>query len=56
MVDPPTAEESIEILEGIRHKYEEHHRLIIDDDALEQAVILPRDTSPTGSCRIKPLT
>lgn len=40
MVDPPTAEESIEILEGIRHKYEEHHRLIIDDDALEQAVIL----------------
>ena len=40
IVDPPTAEESLEILEGVRHKYEEHHRLIIDDEALEQAVTL----------------
>ncbi len=40
IVDPPSAEESIEILEGVRHKYEEHHRLIIDDDAIEQAVTL----------------
>lgn len=40
IVDPPSAEESLEILEGVRHKYEEHHRLIIDDEALEQAVTL----------------
>ncbi len=39
-VDPPNAEESIEILKGIRDKYEEHHRVTITDDALRAAVEL----------------
>ena len=39
-VDPPNAEESIEILKGIRDKYEQHHRVEITDDALRAAVEL----------------
>lgn len=34
----PTAEESIQILRGIRDKYEAHHRVKITDAALEAAV------------------
>jgi len=40
MVDEPTIEETIEILRGIRPAYEEHHRLIISDEALEAAAHL----------------
>ena len=39
-VDPPSAEQSIEILKGIRDKYEQHHRVNITDDALTAAVEL----------------
>jgi ATP-dependent Clp protease ATP-binding subunit ClpC len=39
-VDPPNAEQSVEILKGIRDKYEEHHRVTITDDALTAAVEL----------------
>ena len=39
-VDEPSVEEAIEILHGIREAYEEHHRLIISDEALEAAVHL----------------
>ena len=39
-VDPPSAEQSIEILRGIRDKYEQHHRVTITDDALTAAVEL----------------
>ena len=39
-VDEPTAEESIEILRGLREKYEAHHRLRISDEAIEAAVKL----------------
>lgn len=34
----PTIEESIEILKGIRDKYEAHHKVKITDEAIEQAV------------------
>jgi ATP-dependent Clp protease ATP-binding subunit ClpC len=34
IVDPPTIEESIEILKGLRTHYEEHHRVEIPDDTL----------------------
>ena len=37
-VEEPTEEETIEILKGIRHKYEEHHGLKISDEAIEAAV------------------
>ena len=40
IVNEPTVEETIEILRGIRSAYEEHHRLIISDDALEAAAHL----------------
>ena len=37
MVDPPTASQAVEILKGLRDRYEEHHRVQITDDALEAA-------------------
>ncbi len=40
LVNEPTQEEAIQILRGIRKAYEEHHRLIISDDAVESAVRL----------------
>ena len=40
MVEQPTIQETIAILRGIRHKYEEHHRLKISDEALESAAKL----------------
>ena len=40
MVDPPSVEDSIAILEGLRSRYEEHHNVIIKDEALEAAVKL----------------
>lgn len=40
MVEEPTVDEAIEILHGVRSAYEEHHRLIISDEALDAAVRL----------------
>ncbi|MBC8932772.1 ATP-dependent Clp protease ATP-binding subunit, partial [Escherichia coli] len=34
-VDEPTVEESIQILHGLRDRYEAHHRVAITDEALE---------------------
>src|SRR5512146_2582255 len=39
-VDEPSEDETIEILKGIRNAYEEHHRLVISDEALEAAARL----------------
>jgi ATP-dependent Clp protease ATP-binding subunit ClpC len=40
LVNEPTVEETIEILHGIRNAYEDHHRLTIEDEALESAAKL----------------
>jgi ATP-dependent Clp protease ATP-binding subunit ClpC len=40
MVEPPTEEDTIKILKGLRPKYEEHHKLNISDFAIEAAVRL----------------
>ena len=40
MVNPPSKEETIEILKGLRERYESHHRVEITDDAIEEAVTL----------------
>ena len=40
MVNEPTKEESIKILEGLRKKYEEHHKVKISDEAIKSAVDL----------------
>ncbi|WP_188208037.1 ATP-dependent protease ATP-binding subunit ClpC [Alkalibacillus aidingensis] len=39
-VDEPTPEESQQILEGLRDRYEAHHRVTISDEAIESAVRL----------------
>ncbi|AQX52928.1 ATP-dependent protease ATP-binding subunit ClpC [Priestia flexa] len=39
-VDEPTLDESIQILKGLRDRYEAHHRVSISDEAIEQAVKL----------------
>jgi ATP-dependent Clp protease ATP-binding subunit ClpC len=39
-VDEPSVEDTIEILRGLRDRYEEHHGLTIQDDAVEAAVTL----------------
>ena len=38
VVNPPSAPQAVEILKGLRERYEEHHRVQITDDALEAAV------------------
>ena len=40
IVNEPSEEESIEIIKGLRDKYEAHHKLKISDEALEAAVTL----------------
>ncbi len=39
-VEEPSIEDTIEILRGVRYKYEEHHRLSISDEALRSAAHL----------------
>ncbi|MBD2461886.1 ATP-dependent Clp protease ATP-binding subunit [Oscillatoria sp. FACHB-1407] len=40
MVGEPTVEETIDILRGLRDRYEHHHMLVITDEALEAAAKL----------------
>ncbi|MBS3820363.1 MAG: AAA domain-containing protein [Planctomycetes bacterium] len=40
IVNPPTREQTIDILGGLRDRYEAHHRVRITDEAIEQAVEL----------------
>jgi ATP-dependent Clp protease ATP-binding subunit ClpC len=40
MVNPPTAEDTVQILKGIRGKYEDHHKIKYSDAALDMAVKL----------------
>ena len=40
LVEEPSVEETIEILKGVRERYEEHHKLKITDEALKAAAEL----------------
>jgi ATP-dependent Clp protease ATP-binding subunit ClpC len=40
IVDPPSVDQTIEILKGLRKRYEDHHRVIIPDLTLESAARL----------------
>ncbi|MBQ9150530.1 ATP-dependent Clp protease ATP-binding subunit [bacterium] len=40
IVDQPSIEETIEIIKGLKQKYEEHHKLIISDEAIVAATEL----------------
>ena len=42
VVDEPSVEDSIEILRGIRDKYEAHHKVRISDEAIDSAVNLSK--------------
>jgi ATP-dependent Clp protease ATP-binding subunit ClpC len=48
-VDPPSKEDTIAILKGLRDRYEAHHRVQITDVALEAAVEMS-DRYITGRC------
>jgi ATP-dependent Clp protease ATP-binding subunit ClpC len=49
VVNPPSKAEALEILRGLRDRYEAHHRVQITDEALEAAVELS-DRYITGRC------
>ncbi len=49
IVNPPSKDETVEILRGLRDRYEAHHRVQIKDEALEAAVELA-DRYITGRC------
>jgi ATP-dependent Clp protease ATP-binding subunit ClpC len=40
IIDPPTVDEAIEILKGIRKHYEDHHKIVIPDETLISAAKL----------------
>jgi ATP-dependent Clp protease ATP-binding subunit ClpC len=49
IVNPPNKEEAVEILRGLRDRYEAHHRVQIKDNALQEAVELS-DRYISGRC------
>ena len=49
IVDPPSKSETVEILRGLRDRYEAHHRVRITDDAVEASVELS-SRYITGRC------
>ncbi len=49
IVNPPSSTEAVEILKGLRDRYEAHHRVQIKDEALIEAVELS-DRYITGRC------
>jgi len=40
IVDAPTVDETIDILKGLRQRYEDHHRVVIPDQALDSSARL----------------
>jgi ATP-dependent Clp protease ATP-binding subunit ClpC len=40
MVDPPSVEETVQILKGLKERYENHHKVRYHDEALQQAAEL----------------
>jgi ATP-dependent Clp protease ATP-binding subunit ClpC len=49
IVNPPSKEETVEILRGLRDRYEAHHRVQIKDEALDASVELS-DRYISGRC------
>jgi ATP-dependent Clp protease ATP-binding subunit ClpA len=39
-IDEPTVADTMKILQGIKHKYEEHHKILFSDKALQSAIDL----------------
>lgn len=40
LVQPPSVTETIEILNGLKNKYEEHHKCVYEQEALEAAAVM----------------
>ena len=40
LIDEPNAEDSVKILQGLKDKYEAHHKVKITDEAIREAVLL----------------
>lgn len=55
MVEEPSMEDAEKILKGLRANYEEFHRAVIKDEAIEAAVKLSHRYITDRFCRIKPL-
>ena len=49
LIEPTTPDDTVQILRGLRDRYEEHHRVQITDDAIQAAVELS-DRYITGRC------
>jgi ATP-dependent Clp protease ATP-binding subunit ClpC len=49
LIEPTSPEDTVQILRGLRDRYEEHHRVQITDDAIQSAVELS-DRYITGRC------
>src|SRR3954464_8768498 len=49
IVNPPSKDETVEILKGLRDRYEAHHRVKIKDEALDASVTLS-DRYISGRC------
>jgi hypothetical protein len=56
LVEEPTVEDTIEILRYIKGRYEEHHRLVISDEALVTAARLAARFIPDRFLPIRPST
>ena len=55
MVEPTTVEETIEILNNIKGKYEDHHNVNYTDEAIIACVKLTNRYMTDRFCRIRPL-
>ena len=42
MVEEPSVDETIEIIKGIKDYYEQHHKIILTDEVIRQAVVLSK--------------
>ena len=49
IVDPPRRGADVEILKGLRDRYEAHHRVQITDGPMKRPWTCPTDTSPAAS-------
>lgn len=46
VVEEPNEEQTLQILHGIKHKYEDYHGVIISEDALEAVIVLTKRYMP----------
>lgn len=47
LVNPPTADETVQILHGLKSRYEEHHHVVYSDEAIRAAVAVAERFIPT---------